>query len=205
MKVSSHTLLLCLTALFTEQAPAASSADTRGEKFLLLYVDPVGFSPYFGQGIAGGLILTRSLVLEAGATHSRSCASQECQFETVLQEARVKFFPGNSFYLNAGVARERAVWNHRVAWGHAEDNADFIADVETVGGVFAIGNMWQHAGFTIGCDWFGFYVPHRVTDLRFRSGPDYTDSSREDDEQKTRTKALGIHLQFTRFHLGMAI
>lgn len=199
-------LAILTTSSISTPCLAETSTQTRGSKSFLVYADPIAFSPYYGVAVAGGLILTEDLVIEAAHTTGKSCTSEPCQFETALSEARLKWFAGNSFFLNFGLAHEKGVWDHGVAWGHTEEsNADFRAEVTTTGAVFALGNMWQLGAFTIGCDWFGLYVPLATTEFDFSEGPGYNQASREDDEKKARGMADQTRVLAARFHLGMAL
>lgn len=206
MRISALAACLALTTLAAPLAHAQASRQARDKKTVLLYADPIAFSPYAGYGGNVGLLLTADLVLEAGYTVGSSCMSDDCQFETLLSEARLKWFAGNSFYLNLGAGREEAHWDHGIAWGHSDEaNADFKAKVTTTGAVVALGNMWQHGAFTIGCDWFGLYLPMTTSEFEFTEGDGYNQASREDDEDDAKKRAMGTHFLALRLHLGIAL
>lgn len=206
MKFSHWKWLSLLTILlFSWQLRAETSTELRSKKYFVGYFDPIGFSPFFGSGIAGGLILTNKFILEVATKTGASCLDANCQYETYFSEARIKYFVGNSLFFNLGAARERSTWDHGMAWNdYGAAAANFKMRATTTGFAAAIGNMWQLGDFTLGCDWIGQYFPMNISDIDFHEGVGFNSSSREDYESKGKRSAMRTHLLFLRLHLGLA-
>jgi hypothetical protein len=77
-----------------------------------------------------------------------------------LALARVRYFPGNNFFLSAGAGLRRIAFEMNVADRQDAARVESSAQATSVVIAASIGNQWTWPnGFFLGADWFGYAVP----------------------------------------------
>ena len=138
---------------------ANNSSENRVEKAGYIALDAIGFSltPVFG--VRGGVFVNSDFLLEANLARGSSGFLVD-KAEKTLVEVKAKYFLGNSFYLDAGGAYESWDIDYSTAY---IDSSNQFQDVSSTGKIvnsgvsFHLGNQWQWSGFTMGCDWIGYF------------------------------------------------
>jgi hypothetical protein len=193
----------------TLNALAATSTDYRQQKTVTATTE-IGTSvyPLPTAGFGVGLFLTPALRLEGNYTKGEIDFFDE--LSSKLYALRLKYFLGNSFYVNAGASyRELDLVINE--WLFSDRR--LARSMHHAGGEISFGNSWQFATFTIGCDWGGYFFPLKKTkDTRSTSGstrPIFgtrADAADDDDdfssEQRWEDYASSGTWQAVRFHLG---
>ena len=83
-------------------------------------------------------------------------------WQTELYTARGKFFWGNSFYTNVGLAG-RIIKETTFYANKGQDNEARYDTLQASGGaLIEAGNRWQWGTFFVGVDWIGIYMPFAV-------------------------------------------
>lgn len=185
--------------------PAATrgqtSADERKNKVGTVALD-FGFTLMPTAGIRGEYFATDDdtavLVVSTGNVELGGFKASK-----TLIEARFKHFFGTSFYVDGGLGME--LWD--VTYGVLKDasttfdETSLDGSVTNIGVEAHVGNQWQWDGFTLGCDWAGYFF--QVTSS-FEPGK--ADNLEENDKkvQEENVKELlgGSNPHLLRLYLG---
>lgn len=159
--------ILMLLLAGNVKALAGTSTEHRQEKTITAATE-VGSAvyPLPSAGFSLGFFATPDIRLEANYTKGEIDFIDE--LSSKLYAARVKFFFGNSFYVNVGAAyRELDLTIDE--WLFSDRRLS--RSMHHVGGELSLGNNWQFSSFSIGCDWAGYFLPLRkLKDTRQQSG-----------------------------------
>jgi hypothetical protein len=183
--------------------PSDISEDNREDKKYLITATPLGIGLGFITGITGGYYLNPHTIV-GGRIENHSLDLKIYGYEFFSAQTKsaggfVKYFMGNSFYIDAGLSAniteftvknigytsEKGFYEYRQheKWQH--------------GGLdLAIGNQWQWEHFTLGTDWIGIYQPLTQKQV------EYENTAVGDDVQNIK---LGVnHARILAFYLGMS-
>lgn len=156
-----------LLTFFSTGAIAGTSTEYRQEKSISAATE-IGSSvyPHPTAGFSLGYFATPNLRLEA--TYTKGEIDFFDEMSSKLYSARLKYFIGNSFYVNFGAAyRELDLVINE--WLFSDRRLE--RSVHHTGAEISMGNSWQFPGFTIGCDWAGYFLPiNKTKDSRQESG-----------------------------------
>lgn len=181
--------------------PRKSSTENRVPGSTYIMFEPVGLSTYLTQGIHVGTIDTSDTLYEASYIVGQSNLSGVDKFKNTKIMARGRFFVANSFNLTGGIAYRKVLVNfaaERELSYQSYDHTDESATVTDFGGVFTLGNRWQFSGFSIGADWFGFYIPWSDSKVVYTDNIDSTDISKSDEVEEAKNGDVFL----VNFHLG---
>ena len=177
-----------------------SSEYNREGKDGFIAFELIGFNPLVSTGIMGGMYLGPDEMID-GSWSQGTFEFLGFRMTNRSYEIRYKKFHGNSFYWRGGGMLRTFEYNTNFT--EFDKSADTKVKVSSVGVDFAIGNQWQWDTFTMGCDWFGLFVP--LTGSYTHSRPDGISDS-EYDSEKNEAKKLSMrgHSQLLRFYLGLS-
>jgi hypothetical protein len=64
-----------------------------------------------------------------------------------------------------------------------------------------VGNQWQWDGFTMGCDWVGYFLS-LSTSASYGSGSDLDAADKKSEEDSLISRLGGSSLHLARFYIG---
>lgn len=206
----NHLALILASMTFASfQAAAVTSTDHRQEKTVSATTE-IGSSvyPLPTAGFSVGYFATPNVRLEANYTKGEIDFFDE--MSSKLYAAKVKYFIGNSFYVNVGAAYRQLDLTIN-EWLFSDRR--LARSIHHVGGEASFGNSWQFSSFTIGCDWAGYFLPvKKMKDTREQSGEQtglfgtrVDDDKKDDDfhsEQRWEDYANAGTWQAVRLNLG---
>ncbi len=109
----------------------------------------------------------------------------------------VKRFLENSLYIE-GTGFFRRL-EHTAS---SRENGEIRFERESLGVTLALGQQWQWATFTLGCDWIGGIQPLVQSALKTRFDSDTDPNAFTDDRAEFERSAEGSRLMLLRFYLG---
>jgi hypothetical protein len=120
---------------------------------------------------------------------------------------RLKWFLGNSFYLQGGAGlRQMQATDSSVFFSSlvvADTYKSTFSSSYAIGEI-GLGNRWQFSNFTIGCDWVGYAVPlAKLSSSESFTGP-ITESQKASDRDNFDKRSSEGNLMLLRFHLGVS-
>ncbi len=146
-----------------EAAPAkthSSSAENRQGKMLHIVGEAgLAIAPFPQEGLGVGYYFSPDLVAELSYV-AGSTEFLDLEVTTSLIEARAKYFIGNSFYAIGGLGQRTIGFTADLdasSVGGAKKKVS--VDTSSTGLSLGIGNHWQWSGFTLGCQWLGYFMP----------------------------------------------
>jgi hypothetical protein len=148
------------------KAPRTPSSEERKTKEYTINVEPLLVSSsndhsVTGMGASVGMFLDPDLIVRA--TYRGGFGTSA--FSQNEKAVSAQLFLTNSFFVEAGVMR-RIVIDHGPEMEEYEDpsarDEAFTYNVDTVGGLVAIGNQWQWGAFTLGARWAMGYAPRQA-------------------------------------------
>lgn len=124
------------------------------------------------------------------------------QSKKSIIEAKAKYFFGDSFYTDGGVTYENFDVKYSVnKSGQLLEQEKMNGSVSNIGVNAHIGNQWQWPGFTLGCDWVGYFAS-LSSSSKFSSGSNLDDSDRVKQENGIKTAMGGSSLHLARLYMG---
>ncbi len=192
-----------------EPAPAktrTSSAENRQGKMLHIVAEAgLAIAPFAQEGLGVGYYISPDLVVE-GSYVAGSSSFAGFEVTTSMLEVRAKYFIGNSFYAIGGLGQRSIGINAELdASSAGGDKVNAKVSTASTGLSLGIGNHWQWSGFTLGCQWIGYFMPLSSsgdTDLDV-SGADPKDT--KDLQDSIDALAETPSYQALRLYLGWAI
>ncbi len=178
-----------------------TSADERKDKSVTVALD-FGFTMMPTAGIRGEYFATDDntavLVIGTGNVELGGFKASKTLIET-----RFKHFFGTSFYVDGGLGME--LWD--VTYGVVKeggsifDEASLDGTVTNIGAEVHVGNQWQWDGFTLGCDWVGYFFQVTSSFAPGKAeGLDETDRKRQEENVAELLGGSNAHL--LRLYLG---
>lgn len=187
-----------------------TSAAHRQDKEFTAALELVGTSvaPIASFGLRAGYFLDSNSYIAARYAYGKSNIIF-FDVKTNLTEVGWQRFWGNSFYTFLGIgfrdiAAELTLDLAAVLSGSESDkNASF--GVTSYGISAVIGNQWQWENFTLGCDWFGAFIPLAKGAQR-ESGVDNSVSEEDKKEKQDSFDKLSgaTTYELARFYIGVS-
>lgn len=195
------TLLISLTVLSALPAFAQESEANRKDKTATVAVEAIGFTLMPVSGFRAGYFFSPDLTAEvAYATGGAKVLDFEAD-KTVI-EAKAKYFFGNSFYVDGGLANESWKVKYSVLTSATGTTTEsFSGSVSNTGLTLHLGNQWQWSGFTLGCDWVGYFLALSTTSS-FGSSGAVDEDDKKDQETSIKNTMGGSSAHLARFYLG---
>ncbi len=195
------TAALTMTTLSAGTAHAQESAANRKDKTASVTIEAIGFTLMPVSGIRAGYFITPDLTAEvAYATGGAKILDFEAD-KTVI-EAKAKWFIGNSFYVDGGLANESWKVQYSVLTSSTGTGTETLnGSVSSTGLSLHVGNQWQWSGFTLGCDWVGYFLALSTTSS-FGSSSSVDDDDKKDEEESIKNTMAGSGVHVARFYLG---
>jgi len=165
----------------------------------------VGPLPGSSTALNLGLYLDRNSLLTLSASRLKRgtiCSgSLTCNDSGQSLGVYYKKFISNSFYFSVGVDQRQTSYAEEVSNSGPFDYSFNFDGTTTMAG-FVIGNQWQWADFTLGCDWFGYSAPlaYKIkNETGTGSIPEYWQNNLD---EKKNTYVRNSTIQALRFYLG---
>jgi hypothetical protein len=197
---------LIATSLFL--APVVSQAATdsssnRSNKAAYVAYDAFGLTLMPVAGPRIGYFVSKDFVAEAGfATGDAKLGEFEANKKII--EVKAKKFFGNSFYVDGGIGYETWEVSYPVAVDSGSyDTRQLSGNVQNTGVELHIGNQWQWDGFTLGCDWVGYFLSLN-TSTSFNDDSGVSPEKKEAEEKDVKQTFAGNSPHITRFYVGWA-
>ena len=145
----------------------SSSEDNRDDKQVVIAAQLVGWGPAVTTSTGahlGYFVSNNSVILLEYTTGKDTGFFLLDEIKTSSIGLHLKQFASNSFYFKIGVDQRTVKYSES---NFFSSTTGFSFNGESTAGSFAVGNQWQWANFTLGCDWFGAVVPFssKTTDV----------------------------------------
>lgn len=163
-------LLFMVVVVCLGMAPRAVSADggsggsklsfeNRGEK-TVAFTTTLGINPFIVGGLTGAFLLDGFNNAEVSFYSSATNAAGTSRLVANTVALNWRHYFGNSFNMRVGAAQRNLRINYKHEGVDGVKYGGVMAYVSSGGIYTSIGNQWQFGGgFTLGCDWVGFYIP----------------------------------------------
>lgn len=195
----SSVLLAMLTQSNIALAEGESSGNRPG-KTGYVALEAIGLTLMPVSGFRGGYFISPDLTAELSYASGGATLGDFEAKKTVI-EAKAKYFLGNSFYIDGGLAQESWAVTYPVMDAGGSTSSNLSGSVSNTGLVFHIGNQWQWSGFTLGCDWLGYFASlSSSASFDGSTTVDEADKKKEEDDVKSTMGGGSAHV--TRFYLG---
>jgi hypothetical protein len=170
----------------------------------------VYLAPEFGltmtpaAGLRAGYFVSPNWLIEAGYV-TGGFSNGGFSANKSLIEGRAKWIIGNSFYVDAGLGYE--MWSASYEVKAADSPGEYVkisgASATNLGAVFHVGNQWQWYGFTLGCDWVGYFLAVSSS-FSFKDDAKADKEDKEKEEKDIERMLGGNSLHVGRLYLGWA-
>lgn len=155
-----------------------------------------------GAGLNFGWYQNRNLIWQIETTSYNRRENSIIDASSSSIGLHLKFFTGNSFYMNGGLDLRRVDYKDEYLYvsGSGWETAGFTS--ESLAATYGIGNQWQWDKFTIGCEWVGVAAPisYRVSNEVI---PDnLTSWSRDELNRDIKRYSSNGVMTLLKFYLG---
>lgn len=171
------------------------SAAAREGKKAWVGAELIGLTFFPVSGVRGGYFVNPDLVVQ-GAYATGEATLGSLKFTKTVAEVGAKQFFGNSFYVDGNLAYENFAIDTEIGTASAKGS------VTSTGLSAHIGNQWQWDGFTMGCDWLGYFAA--LSSEAKMKGSSVADDELEEEEKNASENLGGGSIHLTRFYLGWA-
>jgi hypothetical protein len=154
-------------------------------------------------GVRAGYFINPDIAAEVSYGSSTTTVG-DFQSKKSIIEAKANYFFGVTLYTDGGITYENFDVKYSVyKVGQSLERQSLGANVSNVGINAHIGNQWQWPGFTIGCDWIGYFAS-LSTSSKFNSAADLDLSDKDKQEKAVKTAMGGSSLHLARLYMGWA-
>lgn len=183
---------------------AATSEDNRHHKVAALFIEPIGFTFTPVKGIRGEFFLGADNMLDASYVVSGKVGFFDWGYEKTVIDVKFKHFLTNTFYVDGGLGIEQYKVTYDVKQtGSLTTYKTLSGTASNFGGEVHVGNQWQWEGFSLGCDWAGyFFALSKSFSAGSADGVDATDKASQESMLKGIVNAGSAHL--VRLYAGWA-
>jgi hypothetical protein len=184
-------------------SPGGKSQSNRAGKKAYVAYDVIGLTLMPVSGARVGYFIDQDLVAEAGFS-SGGASIGDFKADKSIIELKAKKFFGNSFYVDGGLGYE--LWNVNYPVSISDTSSEtrkLKGTVQNTGLEFHIGNQWQWDGFTLGCDWLGYFLS-LSSSTSFKSDSSVSAQKKEEEEKDVKKTFVGSSAHITRLYLGWA-
>lgn len=180
-----------------------NSQSNRAGKTAYVAYDVIGLTLMPVSGARVGYFIDQDFIAEAGFS-TGSASIGDYKADKSIVEIKAKKFFGNSFYVDGGLGYES--WN--VSYPVSINDTSFETrklkgTVQNTGLEFHVGNQWQWGGFTLGCDWVGYFLS-LSTSTSFKGDSSVSAEKKKEEEKDVEKKFAGSSPHVTRLYLGWA-
>lgn len=142
-----------------EEHGSGTSADNRRHKTAALYLEPIGLTFTPVRGARGEFFLSGNNLISVSYVVSSQISFFTWSYKKSIFDAKFKHFFTNSFYMDGGLGLE----SYEITYDVYTNGGSTIVKTlngtaSNIGAEIHIGNQWQWTGFTIGCDWAGYFM-----------------------------------------------
>lgn len=137
-----------------------SSADNRqGKMASVVLEEGFAIAPLPTSGFGASYFVTPDLLAELSYV-SGEFKLADISISGSLLELRAQYFIGNSFYVIGGFGQRKIGFDAKLDASAAGGNKIPVSVETTSTGLsLGVGNHWQWGGFTLGCQWLGYFLP----------------------------------------------
>lgn len=197
-----HLVIASLFFLPFSAAAATDSSSNRSNKSAYVAYDAIGLTLMPVAGPRLGYFVSKDFVAEAGfATGDAKLGDFEANKKII--EIKAKKFFGNSFYIDGGLGYETWDVSYSVIADTGSDTRNLSGSVQNTGIAMHLGNQWQWDGFTMGCDWVGYFMSLN-TATSFSSESGVSEERKQEEEDDAKQTFAGSSPHITRFYVGWA-
>ncbi|MEI6397235.1 MAG: hypothetical protein WCO71_00565 [Pseudomonadota bacterium] len=196
-------IAICAALIMSHASVVLAEGDQKNREGKHAYAayEVIGLTMMPVSGLRLGYFINPNLVAEVSyLTGSAKIGSFESRKS--LMEAKAKYFLGETFYVDGGFAHESWGVNYSVLKsGGTLETADIRGKVTNTGIDLHIGNQWQWEGFTLGCDWVGYFL-NLSTSTSYGSTSGLDTEDQKSEEAKVKKNLGGSSAHVTRFYIG---
>lgn len=190
-------------ASLTTAATAQDSVAARKDKMAYVAVDAIGFTMMPVSGVRAAYLINPDLAVEGGYSTGSASIGDFKAVKSIV-ELKAKYFVSNSFYVDGGFAHESWDVNYPVvAASGSLSTTDLEGSVANNGASLHIGNQWQWSGFTVGCDWVGYFLSLNTTSS-FKDNTAVSQENKTAQESDVKTAMGGNSVHLLRLYGGWA-
>lgn len=189
----------------SHQVFAGTSSSNRSGKVGSVSAEVIGWTLTPVHGIRGSYFLSPQMQVELGYATGEAGDSggSSWNYKKSIYSSKVKYFFGDSFYIDGGLGIE--TWDLDYSVKTSTDSSSSIkklsGSVTNTGIEFHIGNQWQWSNFTLGCDWFGYFLSIS-TSKNFSNDSSVDPTDKKDEEDTLSALMSGSSPHITRFYVG---
>lgn len=196
-------LMVPLIAAHASIAIATENRANRDGKTAYAAFEAIGLTMTPVSGFRAGYYVNPDVATEVSYGSSTTKIGSFESKKSII-EAKGKYFFGDTFYTDGGLTYETFDVKYSVYKnGNIFDAESLKGNVSNTGVNLHIGNQWQWPGFTLGCDWVGYFLSlSSKSKFGNAEGLDAADQKKQEDSIKTAMGGSSLHL--ARFYLGWA-
>lgn len=200
MKLFYVTIFLYATVLSSTYSLAADASGRDG-KLGWVAAEAFGLTFFPVQGVRGGYFYNKDFSI-GGSFAFGNAEVLDYEFSKTVVEVGAKYFLGNSFYVDGNFGMETFEFDTN-SIGVDSSIVKLSGDSTSMGLSFHIGNQWQWGGFTLGCDWVGYYLA-LSNSLSLEKSTQLSASTYATLESDAESSFTGNSMHLTRLYLGWA-
>lgn len=182
----------------------SSEHNRMNKKFSLQGEFGFSVSPAISSGFGVGVFLNRNNLIQLDATEGSFPILFFSALKTKTISGSWKHFYGNSFYTKVGIAYRKIALYDRMD-SSSSNTMTFGREYglsEVLAADLSLGNQWQWANFTLGCDWIGLMVPVGTMRSTYDSTGISSEYDRRDLDNTWNRIAKITSAQLLRFYIG---
>jgi hypothetical protein len=181
----------------------ADNRANRSNKHAYAAWEAIGMTMTPVSGVRAGYFVNTDAAAEVSYGSSTTTIGDFESKKSII-EAKAKYFFGDTFYTDGGLTYENFDVKYTVnRSGQSFERERLNGNISNVGLNAHIGNQWQWPGFTLGCDWIGYFAS-LSSKSKFSSvgNLDAADQTKQENGIKTAMGGSSLHLG--RLYLGWA-
>ncbi len=198
--------VLFFGSLVLGDATVALGADNRGNrqgKRAYAAWEAIGMTMTPVSGVRAGYFFNPDIAGEVSYGSSTATIGSFESKKSII-EGKAKYFFGDTFYTDGGITYENFDVKYSVLKsGQSIDRENLSGNISNLGLNAHIGNQWQWPGFTIGCDWIGYFLSVSSSS-KFSSAENLDASHQVNQENSIKTAMGGSSLHLARLYMGWA-
>lgn len=167
-----------------------------------LILEPVGYAPLLGQGVAGGPFFSSKDLIEL------SFQRGHLEFDEVTANSRFwqvhwRHWFSPSFNATGGIAQLTLQAEGNLASLIGSQDTPVNISAQSRGFTAALGNRWNFGSFTLGCDWLGIYIPAQINDFNLTVNSSANPDDADFVDKEMRRLAESPVLTYLRLAIGV--
>jgi hypothetical protein len=193
-----------LGALLVGSASVCLGADNRAnreDKKAYAAWEAIGMTMTPVSGLRAGYFINPDVAAEISYGSSKTTIGDFESKKSII-EGKAKYFFGDTFYTDGGITYENFDVKYSVyKSGQTIERENLNGSVSNVGLNAHIGNQWQWPGFTLGCDWIGYFAS-LSSSSKFSSSANLDSGDQKKQENGIKTAMGGSSLHLARLYMG---